>query len=445
MNELKRVIFFLTIFLLITGCVLEYEIRPDDAKAIIFSSMAENGTSSKGTTRAANGHPISETGLVIPDGSSFGVYAYQSINGLGTDIELYPSLYNQKVTRDGDKFPYSPLAKWPAEKGAKLSFFAYYPWEDQDGIIPNPTVIMDDFGQQMMLHYYVSHLPQEHVDLMYSRTDLKAGYDEVELDFKHTLTWLRFSARKEGYIDPVKITRITVKNAKMSGIFIVHSPSWSDEPGWSLSKTLYDCTVSSSNGLSDTELTSTFQNILLPEGEMLMLPQSVTDIVVEVDATINGVAIPQPLTFSLNNSPDWEMNKIVTYEITLSDTGIHIAGGVNDWNQNNIGVVYDGQWRLSVDRDYFSFDAIGGSGTLTAETNYNVTSYGYPAGLQINAAEIEYSDGGGWLTVTGGKNGDLTRNLTIAAQSNSSNSVRSAKVRITAGNMSKVINIVQGS
>lgn len=470
----------------LTACTTErdVEIEPVEAKAIVFSSTAGRdeevkikneelrneelggnisdryargtgfssvgGTLSGSASRAATGHPIGEMRTEIPDQSSFAVYAYQSILGNGSDIALYSSLSNQQVSRDGSEFPYTPVAKWPIASSAKLSFFGYYPWTVQTSS-PNPAVTMDGSDQKMTITYTVPTDPAEHVDLMYARTGLKSGYDAVNMIFKHALTWIRFSARKEDYTNDVKITKIRVCDAVTKGTLTVLDPdTYTTDPVWTLTSDKSDYSLTAANnGLLDVALSGTLRNVTGARGDLLVLPQSVANVIVEVEATNGGEVFSEPFVFPLSTSPDWEMNKIVTYEITLGGSGMRVATKVNDWNNKSVNVVYDGQHYLEVSEPKPVFDKDGGTITLDISSNYNITDKGFPAGIHIEyptgfpTSWISVNDAG--ETSTTQKDGDLTRSIEITANPNTDAGAtdRNAEFTVVAGNMNYVIKVSQ--
>lgn len=424
----------------LAGCTIEHEVEQpgESGKQIVFTPSVEKGAVE---SRAATGHPVGETATVIPDGGSFGMYAYHSPLGTGADLALFPSLANQKVTFEGPGFTYSPVVNWPVPPTSKLAFFGYYPWIAQTGT-PNPAVTMDPDNRKMEIDYTVPASPAQHIDLMYTRKGLTAGYDAVPIVFGHALTWLKFSAKAINYIEDVKITKITVKNARTNGKLTVLETG---TPAWALTndKANYEIT-SAGGGLTSTALTGTMTAVNTSAGHMLVLPQVVAGLVVEVEATLGGVAFPEPFVCKLDGSANWEMNRIVTYQIVLTGDEMTVTTKVDDWTTKNVNVIYDGQWFLSVTKDEIELDGTASSDQIVAETNYNTTQFGYPVGLQYSAAEIVYGGStSDWLTVSGGNNGDLSRTLTFAAQANTLYEERTAEVKIKAGNLTKVIYVTQ--
>lgn len=304
------------------GCIAERYDTPGgvDGKLIKFTPavVASKGTSG---TRAVGGHPI-ESGSNIPVDGSFGTYAYSKITPISS-IVSYDALQNMKVTSDGTDFTYSPVAKWPVEKEAELAFYGYYPWQSQSA--PPATgdpvigIMMGAQTPSMTIAYVTPTNPSKQVDLMYAYTGMTTGYDPVEMNFGHALTRVNFKAQVKEYAQPVVITSISITDVRTRGNLIVvdeNTPLWSN-----LSS---EATISQTalNGLTGIQLTSLSAPMTASGGDMLLIPQSVQGFEVKVEATLNGTPFDDSFTFSLAGTPDWEMNKIVTYEITISGSGM---------------------------------------------------------------------------------------------------------------------------
>ena len=154
---------------------------------------------------------------------------------------------------------------------------------------------------------------------MYAYTGMTTGYDPVEMNFGHALTRVNFKAQVKEYAQPVVITSISITDVRTRGNLIVvdeNTPLWSN-----LSS---EATISQTalNGLTGIQLTSLSAPMTASGGDMLLIPQSVQGFEVKVEATLNGTPFDDSFTFSLAGTPDWEMNKIVTYEITISGSGM---------------------------------------------------------------------------------------------------------------------------
>ncbi len=448
---LTRLAMTLTVMLLFVavltlgGCLRDSTLTDyvpvDNTKAIVFTPAVD------GSTRAAAGHPI-ESGNNIPAAGSFGAYAYCKINA-SAPVEPYSTLQNQRVTYDGTKFVYAPVANWPAPSAAQLAFFGYFPWQDQSAAPPaGDPVIRVTMGAanspSMTIAYTTPADPSKQVDLMYASTGLTSGYAPVNLAFGHALTRINFTARVKDYTDPVVITKITIKDVKTKGTLPVVNGS---APVWSGLGTPADMTLTSANGLrGGYVLTPTLTTVLNSGADMLVIPQDISAYEVVVEATRGGTAFPEPFVFPLVYSTPWVMNRVVTYDITISGGGMELEEKVTPWNEHAVGIIHDGQWWMSVSEDDIEF-GVDSEYTLTAETNYSISDKGYPAGLQVNASEIVYSDAGGWLTLTdtdAGGNGSLSRSIKITATSSSATE-RTAKIYVKAGNMKKVVNVTQAA
>ncbi len=428
--------------LLLGGCLRDNSaecLPTENGKAIVFTPAVG------GQTRAAAGSLV-ESGAGIPSGGEFGAYAYCKINPTAS-VEPYSTLQNQKVAYDGTKFIYTPVAQWPAPAAAQLAFYGYYPWQDQTATpAAGDPVIRATMGAtdspSMTIAYTTPADPSKQVDLMYAYTGLTSGYAPVNLAFGHALTRVNFAARVKDFDDPIVITKITIKDVLTKGTLTVLN---SATPVWSGQNTAADMSLTPTNGLrAGYVLTGTLTSLMTTTGaDMLVVPQTVTGMVVEVEATKAGTAFGQTFTFPLVYSTPWVMNRIVTYDITISGDGMSLEESAVPWNENAVSIIHDGQWWMSVNKDQHQFSQTGGAFTMNAETNYTIDNRGYPAGLQIKSTEVVYTNGTGWLTVAGGANGDLLRDLTLTATANTTNMLRTAKVYIKAGNMSKVVNVRQ--
>jgi hypothetical protein len=434
-----------------TGCVVEQDIESEldnNGKPILFSPKV-NKNKNAAQSRAASGHPI-ESGDNIPSGGSFGVYAYSRITA-GGRIEPYASLQNTKVTAGSSSFTYDPIAKWPAQSSAKLAFFSYYPWQEQNQA-GSPVIDVTTGGTNspsMAIAYTTPSDPAKQIDLMWARTGLMAGHDPVEMVFGHALTRINFKARVVDYTQQVKITEITVKNVFTKGTLTVPEEN---APAWSGFHTAANMSLTAAM-LADVQLSGTPVSVINAGADMLVIPQGVAGIEVHVKATMNDNPFPEPFVFPLATSPDWEMNKIVTYEITLGSDGVDVKTKVNDWEKNDVNIIYDKQWWMSVDKDELEFKFEGDSEAFTAETNYDPGSQ-FTAGLQITGTEIEYSSGVGvtglfadedWITLnlSDASSNSLSQTVTVTASKNGKSVERKAKIKVKAGNITKIINVTQ--
>ncbi|MCD8185668.1 MAG: BACON domain-containing protein, partial [Rikenellaceae bacterium] len=119
------------------------------------------------------------------------------------------------------------------------------------------------------------------------------------------------------------------------------------------------------------------------------------------------------------------------------------------WNLAGQYTLIDGQFWFEIDCDEYYFYREGGQVEVTAQTNYNVTDRGYPAGLYIDPTAIVYTpeSQSDWITLSdvSGADGSLTRQFRITAAAHTGNADRSARISVTAGNLTQVILITQGT
>lgn len=452
----------------LTGCVIEPGQDPVTRNPIVFTPIVKGADNAKGAdnvkgadkdTRAAAGHPV-ESGDNIPDGSSFGVYAYGESLSTG-DITKYESLDNQRVARSGTEFVYSPHALWPKEENAKLCFFGYYPWVDADDpgqYDPEIGITMGGTNSPgMKISYTVPEDPAEHIDLMWSRVPLVTGYDPVEMTFGHALARLQFVARKSNYLQNVRITNIRIKSAVTDGILSVPMEG---TPKWTLLNNRVSYTLTTSNGLNGAMLTNEYSPVIVEGGDMLVIPQAVRNMIIFVEAEQNGVPMGT-FDFELSLTPDWEMNRIISYEFTVTGDGIEFEAKKYDWKETHyVNVVYDGPYYLKMTHSELDFCKEGGAPAITFETNIaagETENGGYPHGIYIDfPADFPHASQGGWLSVTSvvgegyadqpaaHHDGRLKRRVRVVAQENNTGADRAdTYFTVRTRNLNYRVNITQ--
>lgn len=387
------------------------------------------------STRATTGHPI-ERGANIPADNSFGVYAYSKLTP-ASSVVSYDALENMKVTSDGTDFTYSPVARWPMEPEAKLLFYGYYPWKDQTGspASDDPSINVTMGAQDspsMTISYITPAEPSKQVDLMYACTGMTGGFEPVKVDFGHALTRINFKAQVKDYAQAVRITSVSISGVKTQGRLTVTdnttSPVWNGLVG--------DAVIlqTAVNGLADRQLGNSPVPVTAIGGDLLLLPQLVQGMTLQVEATLNGVPFNNSFTFSLTGTPDWKMNEIVTYEITISGSGMTLNAKVSDWNERHVEVIEDGQWWMLVDKDELDFSPGSGQKSLTFKTNYRKedVSISVPA---------NYS---GWLSTGAPSQVDTYRYISnIEIRQMNGAAARTGEIHLRAGNMTKVIKVIQ--
>ncbi len=415
-----------------TGCSTEEEIRPTDGteRPIVFGSVVSAGGSADDTietrAKALSG--------VIPDGSSFGIAAYRVI---GSSTYVYGYIAgNTEVERNGSKYTYSPVTPWPTGSD-KVKFFAYYPYVAQAG----EKGITVSWGQGvsplMAIDYTLSTNPAEHQDLLYTSTDNLTSQDAVALTFHHALTRVSFEAKVSagGYAPgTVKVTGLRLKNVASKGTLTVASAAtWAISTSEAQKKTI---AMTTANGLDGSKtLTGTLQSILAADGtgEMMLLPQSLAGIELEVDILPAGNS--HTLTYTIPLSGSWAMNGYVNYRLDVSPSDVTLTAQVNDWANPEVVTIMDGQYYLNIGRPDYKCAGEGITGNITIAVKTN-----HPEGLNIGLPEYNGAAVNWTQTLTSGAN----QNYTIEVQRiDPTATARRATIPITAGNLTYNFRITQ--
>jgi hypothetical protein len=291
-----------TIAAAVTSCIKSDQLLVcDNEKAVVFTLGNEHKALAKGDaaagTRAAPQHPVQNVPGqidegVIPQGSSFGIYAWER-DAANTITNFAGMPTNQQVTRivtgGVSTYPYSPTAYWSLNTADRLSFMAYYPYYTiaQQNTGPLQVVHGTGSNQSLEMTFRVDNNSGNHIDLMYARTPMTQGFNPVLITFRHALSRLMFEGRVEDYPSTadVRITSIKVTNAIMKGKLIVLDPTLQNEKAWwELDATQRgDILMPPAHVKSNVTLGSALQPVMTSsqntpadntDGDMLVLPQS---------------------------------------------------------------------------------------------------------------------------------------------------------------------------
>ena len=130
--------------------------------------------------------------LSFDKNDAIGVFAYLNSS------ETPNFMNNQKVTYDGVNWNYSPVKYWPNNEADKLSFYAYYPQEENPD---NNIVIGNESSGNLILTY---NSKKADVDLMVASNEVlsySSGNGRVALPFKHLLAKIRFRFRNDWEVE----------------------------------------------------------------------------------------------------------------------------------------------------------------------------------------------------------------------------------------------------
>lgn len=326
---------------------------------IDFRSYAATSGSSVQATRADGSFvPVGQT--VLPDSSSFGVFAFyqEGVIGSGTPA-LWSAggwkpeyMFNQQVDFDGTNYSYAPLRYWPANDENRISFWAYYPYSayvsgntgdlklfESDGTTPYSKTSVG----LPKVSYTVSTDPAQQRDLLFdSFANTDKTYDNcaptpgtVNLNFRHALALVEFQL---GEGNEANITNFEITGLYWSGkcANVAASPLvWSDQAS------VAPYTVS---GLSVTDGTIC---------SLLMIPQTISasaNLSINFDILYPSAVpelYPDPITYSGNTGSAlltsagitaWEAGHHYIYKISAGFERIEfeeVVDSTDDWTIGN--------------------------------------------------------------------------------------------------------------
>lgn len=126
------------------------------------------------------------------------------------------------------------------------------------------------------------------------------------------------------------------------------------------------------------------------------------------------------------------------------------------WNEKTVGVIADPQYFLLVSQDALTLTNEPNTTVITARTDYDQSDRGFAMGIQMDRDEVRYFDDSatevtdqdspmhGWLTWTGGFDGDMTREILFQLYDGSLDASCDgcyALVPVKAGNMRKQVRV----
>lgn len=324
--------------------------QDDEGQPLSFASYSKQADS------RSDGSLV--TGTTLPDGKSFGIYAYRTTESFDATDSPKPNYmadvkvtYNGQGSEDGENYEYSPLRYWPKD-GSLLTFWAYYPC-DASGILVKPTKDTTGLGT---IKYTVSTDTTKQSDLMVSKLCKDITYDNskaqtgsnadgtVKLAFQHALSLITFSAK---VIPDDQIESVTISKLSVSHVLTTGTLSHEDNIlSWKIAPT--DSTYADYEliGNSPKALDATGSKAVTL-GNELMLPQSIDNgnVLAQLTYTIKlktGQIITESPYFQLRNSnkkedPEWdpvtkwEANQHVNYTISLGVSFIDFTVSLKDW------------------------------------------------------------------------------------------------------------------
>ena len=312
------------------------------------------------------GAEVRATELTTLNLENIGVFATIEENGNefnSNNAVLKNFMDNIKVAQSSEGWSATPKHYWPSNSETKLSFFAYAPYNEFNQEILVPGTNDWSNGKTLEINFSPKQNPYNQVDLCVAKAVLDQSppaYGQgaaplIELNFKHTLSWISFEANYTGDIPDgcyLRIDEISLRNIIDENTLVYNSQeeiffSWKSlentENKGNYTLSIYGGT------LGDTPLChmseNKFTDIATATGYLFLLPQV-------INPPNNGTPSMIDVTFSYVKNDnkntviaqfyiskkmphsEWFVNKRIKYQMTLDITSaslINITPAIVDW------------------------------------------------------------------------------------------------------------------
>lgn len=318
-------------------------------------------TSRSTSTRANSNYLIDGTNnTTIPNGNSIGVFSFYQGSAKWDDITYHVASFmnNQQMVASTSNntvnFTYSPIKYWPNNADDKLSFFAYYPWNNfSDNSFGIDIENIND-ENKMCVRFNVNNDLSKQIDLMLSDLIKDMTYQntnnegKISFVFHHVLSLINIKLN----IDPEmkSIAKLNINSARMSGLYDAGTchPSYDT----SSTKQIFTWTPFFKSGTSSQEYVLD-SNVLSSStstptvNTLLMVPQLLS---VNVVFTINYDIIfidnngNEKYRYTNNeqnivlrnsgNITEWLPGKKYTYTFTLGLKPIKMDATYDEWSNS---------------------------------------------------------------------------------------------------------------
>jgi hypothetical protein len=344
------------------------------AAAMVLSSCSKNEVSENnsesnligfstytGRATKADGSFVPKGTAAIPTGSRFGVYCYHTgATAFASATNPTPNfMSNQWVQYNGNangnteitNYNYSPTRYWPTDEASnKLSFIAYYPYEENvsttDGLTAIPTSSTTGLGTYT---FKVPTDPSKQIDFMMSNLMADETYTStggnVPLEFHHMLTQVNFKAKTDAdATTTVTLTSVKLIGVLNSGTLTVTSTATGNT--WTLGTTTdtYEVPISAThNTLSSTaiDFTTNADDATKYPATLLLMPQTIpAAATVEIKYTYKTTGMTTTITDTktvvLNTKlATWSKNNNILYTFNVGLHKITFTATVSGWDDQN--------------------------------------------------------------------------------------------------------------
>lgn len=264
-------------------------------------------------------------------------------------------MYNQKVTKSGTDWTYSPLKYWPNNQGDQVSFFAYAPHNVEGAAL-------DDSKAQITFTVNDAVASQKDLvvaEALKNQTKQKIA-ETVTFAFKHVLARIGLNVvaqvdqvntdsngdtdddHNNGSLDAnttIKVTKVElIGKFDKSGVIDLTNSSWSDVAAAGSDVTY---TWEAANFTTAANAVTTTNAVLNAENSYAMIiPQNMTGIKLKVYYTVTTTDTSEPKNNSVINNEitsdafafNFQQGKAYMFNLHLGMTSVKFSATVSDWD-----------------------------------------------------------------------------------------------------------------
>ena len=318
-------------------------------------------TSQSSSTRANSNYLIDGTNnTTIPNGNSIGVFSFYQGSAKWDDITFHVASFmnNQQMVASTSNntvnFTYSPIKYWPNNADDKLSFFAYYPWNNLSNGSQDIGVENIEDASKMCLRLNVKDNPSDQVDVMLSdlikdKTNQNTNNNgKISFVFYHVLSLINIRLS----IDPdmKSVAKLNINSASITGLYNAGTchPSFDAslmKPKFTWSPYFKSGTSSQQYVLDSNVLSSSTSN--QTGNTLLMVPQLLTtDVVFNINYDIIFIDSKGNEKYRYTNNEqnvvlrnssnitEWLPGKKYNYTFTLGLKPIKMDATYDEWSNS---------------------------------------------------------------------------------------------------------------
>lgn len=250
---------------------------------------------------------------------SLGIIASQTTGDFSTSAKLN-FMYNQKLTRSGATWDYSPKKYWPLDASDKVSFFAYAP-HDASGVTPCDKT----HEGYPSLTFTAPTAGTDRVDLLAALPIMNKKEGAVNFKLKHALTRVSIYAKSgDATITDIQVHSTTVTAPKSGTLTFMQ-----DGFGWTAAAATATFTLTDPADI--TVPTTGGQSVLL--GTFYLIPdraKSSFNLSYTLSGSIAGGSNPPTAPTTLTrqafpNTYEWTAGASIAYTVDIKRTGIEIT------------------------------------------------------------------------------------------------------------------------